>query len=291
MPGPQGRRAFPARLASSARRGASAPAGAPGVWRVPRTRTVTVQGNDTGAASPFTNDWVQPDDMADSVVLSSWHWTQHDPPDGTYFLDYNNEEQARAFALESGFVRYETVDPVVSLDNLPATPFTPDVGDWPSGATGVEFETPTSTLLTARLSGSIRNAADSGTPSAGVWEIPEATLDPGVADVPTGFIGPSQDAIGGTNVFLTTTVDTDPGGLGNWTVQPFVTPYQTFPASQRVGWKIASTAGAFESGVTYPDSFVTDFWGIPTDPLDPRWGSTNRLVEYTYRPPRYRFTF
>lgn len=50
MPGARPRSNPMARLAASARRGAAVPAGVPGVYRVPRIRTVTVQQNDTGAA-------------------------------------------------------------------------------------------------------------------------------------------------------------------------------------------------------------------------------------------------
>lgn len=280
------RKGFESRALSSQRRGSYVGPGMPGVYAVRRGRSVQQSASAPSGPAP-ADGWVQPDDVEATITLANWHWTQHDSPpseDG-YVLFYSNTEQARAFKLESGFERFETVCPVASLDNCPATPVSPDP---PVGMT-VEYEDTDGVLLTARLRGSIRNAADSGTPTAGVWEIPEATLDPGQDTLDmSGHIGPTFDTAGGANVFLTTVVDTMLLG-GDWTVQAFETPYQDFPASLRVGWKISSTAGAFETGLTYPDAFVTDFWGVPADLDAPLWGSTNRFVDYTYRPPRYRF--
>jgi hypothetical protein len=66
MPGAQPRQSPVVRLASSARRGAVVPAGAPGVYRVPRVRTVT-QSSDIGAAAATTSEWIQPEDTTETI--------------------------------------------------------------------------------------------------------------------------------------------------------------------------------------------------------------------------------
>src|ERR1044072_2353495 len=250
---------------------------------------------------PFYGEWEQPNDATRAASLGAGFLTQRDsfqigeegalPPPGEWLLlhttfPFSASSSTASRAFYPGWSRWETIVVVADDSVCVCFPVTPDFDDWPAGAVDVEVDSDDpGTLLTARLRGSLRNAANAGLPTAGVWEIPASALDPGESS--GGFIGPSPTT-GGSEVFLTSTVDTNPGGLGSWTAQPFDTPWQDIdPDVQRVGWRIGSTQSVHEVDLADGDEFVTDYWGIPASSVDPRWGSTDRRLEYTYRPPRY----
>lgn len=76
MPGAQPRKSFQTRMASTARRGAYAPAGVPGVHRVPRrTRNAVVASEPRGVASPISFTPVYWYDAADADASS---WPSHE---------------------------------------------------------------------------------------------------------------------------------------------------------------------------------------------------------------------
>jgi hypothetical protein len=267
MPGAQPRRPFGSRIGSTARRGAYSPPGVPGVYRVPRSRTVTVT-SDPGRPAVGAPVWVQPEDVEAEAAVSSIFHTQHD--DGSPYLLYQETVAGGTSAItghyEGGTIRWESQSVILKPNIIDAYPVSPS----PPPGMSVEYETPMGTLLTARIASRLFNEDDFlGPPTSHIYEIPEAALVPGE---PVGVTtGPSYH-VGGTQVFTVSTVGS----------HAFTTPDQTFPASEKVGWRFCSSYSANE---TVPPVGLQ--W--QTRVIDSTAAPNAIKVYYTYRPPRYRF--
>lgn len=307
MTGVQGRRTFAAGLASSARRGAHVPSGAPGVYRVPRRRVVSVQG-DTGApGSVEANPWVQPEDQEKAVGVSyvGAHLHLDHATDGEVIV---NETQAAGFPpyfaggrvaqTDSANFRYEAGVAFFDIAGASLDPWEPDPGDWPSGATGVEFENPEGvrTADPIRVAGTFYQSVQrlGGTVHT-VWgqevrRYLEAgyTLPGGIPAIP-GVGGPSDPdvvSLYGGSVLESWAPIAAPGAPGTNTL---TTPFDfTVGDEDSTGW-LALMVRSQTTWVVAAAEVSAVGWVEGGDMTNNLTQPVQAYVSYT--PPRYRFTF
>jgi hypothetical protein len=314
MPGAQPRRGFESRVAASARRGAQVPSGVPGVYRVPRSRTVTVT-SDPGRPAAGMNPWIQPDDVqifGTPIYCNAAQRNDYfDDPDVLInsngpFVDFSPDNYP--LAGYSHFGNRFTQSAVMHFDVLDGESYIYSPGVWPSGATGVEYENPGSTYLSSeplqlRGRGFATNDATAASNGA-VWgttirEYPEAgySFVGGVPQLPKSVSGDDPDVVtlyGASGVshhtigFVTT-----PGG-GQTAIDYDFEFTQDLDSE---GWvslihlwdgTLAGVVAVYGSGFgTYADGVAAiDLYGTGTVS-----GGFGPELGAWFRPSRYRFTY
>jgi hypothetical protein len=275
MPGAQPRRAFESRIGSTARRGAYAPAGVPGVYRVPRSRTVTVT-SDPGRPAVGAPVWVQPEDVETSITVGSLMQTRN----GTPATGETDALLGASAPVETKFSAFDGGDDIVwwtciiqlSPNNLSADPVSPS----PPPGMSVEYEATEGLLLEATID-DFELIVSSSFPALDplffrVEQMALADILPGRPVMPFMLENGPSHTTSGTPVYTNS-------GQGTFPVGPFT---QSFPdPEQHVAWRIGLNHALDETNPLADGSaflFVQGSTGTPAIP-----------VTYTYRPPRYRF--
>lgn len=275
MPGAQPRRPFESRIGSTARRGAYAPAGVPGVYRVPRSRTTTVT-SDAGRPATGVPVWVQPDDVETSITVGSLMQTRN----GTAGTGETDTLLGDTAPVETTFQAFSGGNDVLwwtciiqlSPNNLDADPVSPTP---PPGMT-VEYESAAGLLLEATID-DFELIVASAFPALNplffrVEAMLLANILPGRPVMPFMLENGPEHTTAGSPVY-------SGSGQGTFPVGPFT---QSFPdPEQHVAWRIGLVHALEETNpVADGDAFLT-VQGSSGTPAIP--------VTYTYRPPRYRF--
>jgi hypothetical protein len=267
MPGAQPRRPFETRVASTARRGAYAPPGVPGVYRVPRVTTVTVQAADPGAAVPGS-DWVQPDDVVTSTapIKRSMQAGPNTPAN-----TFNGVGWAQLST--SGPLLVDVTIPLggniycsfgAGLVHFNAAKF-PPVSPTPPLGMSVEYENPAGELVSATFSGTITDvffdSGDTGQMSVGATTAYEAN---GSTWRPTWHA---------------------PGDLSVPRIET-----RTYGFGADTPWSVDVLPADLTADDVYQVAFFAENHASGTAPTaNAVSGESTISCAYTYTPPRYRF--
>lgn len=268
-------------MGSTARRGALVPPGVPGVYRVPRVRTVTVQAADRGAPGT-TNPWIQPPD--DTTTPTLFYVLTSVEGDEVASIDFPVEAEAAMDLLRTDGgasmtanigSRYDTETvtldrPVAYLSHAVLAPgfslpqIFIDPGDYPPGAVSVEYEDTQGTFLSAVLNADIGRTVSEGSVLLRVpddeWSV---TTNYGL-----GYFTPAE---------LSTfdVLEDIPATSGGFTTSE---PFDLDPNGGAVF-------------VLAHDRQVSGTGWAPNDGGILTWDDEDTAVVITYRPPRYRFIY
>lgn len=271
MPGAQPRRAPVARTLSTARRGSNVPAGVPGVYRMPRVRTVTAPAADPGRPS-LVAGWIQPEDETGFETFSTILFSQYGTSgEGIDLMGVDDWSTGLAVGHDETefFTRWETNLVIVEPADF-STAFDP--GTPPGGYTGYELENPEGEVLRAKLVARLVTTISAGptTEPFLVKEIAPSTLNP-------GFDSPYTTRNTPTHPWAGTTVETVIGADD----VDFETPYQEFDGNTWIGWQAGASSSINEATIGWPVDYGTLLVGQAISAVQ---------VTYQWRPPRYRWT-